>query len=74
MIGVVLQAASSNLAVMVTGRLIAGLGVEFVFAIIILYMSEIAPRKVRGAIVSGYTSPFSRRRGVHVRKTSSPLT
>lgn len=36
------------------GRLIAGFGVGFVSAIIILYMSEIAPRKVRGAIVSGY--------------------
>jgi sugar porter (SP) family MFS transporter len=33
---------------------IAGVGVGFVSAIIILYMSEIAPRKVRGAIVSGY--------------------
>lgn len=36
------------------GRLIAGFGVGFVSAIIILYMSEIAPRKVRGALVSGY--------------------
>ena len=36
------------------GRLVAGFGVGFVSAIIILYMSEIAPRKVRGAIVSGY--------------------
>jgi MFS family permease len=34
--------------------LIAGFGVGFVSAIIILYMSEIAPKKVRGAIVSGY--------------------
>merc|ERR1711977_518935 len=29
-------------------------GVGFVSAIIILYMSEICPRKIRGAIVSGY--------------------
>jgi MFS family permease len=29
-------------------------GVGFVSAIIILYMSEVAPRKVRGAIVAGY--------------------
>lgn len=36
------------------GRIIAGFGVGFVSAIIILYMSEISPRKVRGAIVSGY--------------------
>lgn len=32
----------------------AGLGVGFVSAIIILYMSEICPRKVRGALVAGY--------------------
>jgi MFS family permease len=38
----------------VAGRLISGVGVGFVSAIIILYMSEVAPRKVRGAIVSGY--------------------
>jgi sugar porter (SP) family MFS transporter len=38
----------------VAGRLIAGFGVGFVSATIIMYMSEIAPRKVRGAIVSGY--------------------
>jgi len=38
----------------VFGRLIAGLGVGFISAIIILYMSEIAPRKIRGALVSGY--------------------
>jgi MFS family permease len=37
-----------------TGRIVAGFGVGFVSAIIILYMSEIAPRKVRGTIVSGY--------------------
>ncbi|MCJ1389589.1 hypothetical protein MMC18_002446 [Xylographa bjoerkii] len=54
MVGVILQAASYGLGLLVAGRLIAGFGVGFVSAIIILYMSEIAPRKVRGAIVSGY--------------------
>lgn len=39
---------------LVGGRFVAGLGVGFVSAIIILYMSEVAPRKVRGAIVSAY--------------------
>lgn len=53
-VGVILQTASSNLGLLVAGRLIAGFGVGFVSAIIILYMSEIAPKKVRGAIVSGY--------------------
>ncbi|TVY60857.1 putative glucose transporter rco-3 [Lachnellula suecica] len=53
-IGVILQTASKGLGLLVAGRLIAGFGVGFVSAIIVLYMSEIAPKKVRGAIVSGY--------------------
>jgi SP family sugar:H+ symporter-like MFS transporter len=53
-VGVILQTASSAYGLLVAGRLIAGFGVGFVSAIIILYMSEIAPRKVRGALVSGY--------------------
>jgi len=44
----------TELALIVIGRLVAGFGVGFVSAIIILYMSEIAPKSVRGAIVSGY--------------------
>ncbi|KAJ5471247.1 hypothetical protein N7530_008604 [Penicillium desertorum] len=53
-VGVVLQTASASVGLLVAGRLISGFGIGFVSAIIILYMSEIAPRKVRGAIVSGY--------------------
>ncbi|KAJ6039695.1 hypothetical protein N7444_008600 [Penicillium canescens] len=53
-IGVILQTAASSLGLLVAGRLIAGFGIGFVSAIIVLYMSEIAPRTVRGAIVSGY--------------------
>ncbi len=53
-IGCILETVSTTLPVMVVGRLVAGFGVGFVSAIIILYMSEIAPKAVRGAIVSGY--------------------
>lgn len=53
-VGVVLQVVSTTVSVLVPGRLIAGIGVGFVSAIIILYMSEVAPKGVRGAIVSGY--------------------
>jgi MFS family permease len=53
-VGGILQIASSAVSVLVAGRLIAGVGVGFVSAIIILYMSAIAPKSVRGAIVSGY--------------------
>jgi sugar porter (SP) family MFS transporter len=42
------------LGAIVAGRLIAGIGVGFESAIVILYMSEICPRKVRGALVAGY--------------------
>ncbi|KAK4238595.1 general substrate transporter [Achaetomium macrosporum] len=57
MIGVVIQMITGNgdpLGAIVSGRLIAGLGVGFESAIVILYMSEICPRKVRGALVAGY--------------------
>ncbi|KAI1415194.1 general substrate transporter [Hypoxylon sp. FL1857] len=54
LVGVALQTASAGLALIVAGRLVAGFGVGAVSAILILYMSEIAPRKVRGALVSGY--------------------
>ncbi|PQE22418.1 monosaccharide transporter protein [Rutstroemia sp. NJR-2017a BVV2] len=53
-IGVILQTASTGLGLLVAGRLVAGFGVGFVSATIILYMSEICPKKVRGALVSGY--------------------
>ncbi|KAH7466471.1 putative glucose transporter rco-3 [Fusarium oxysporum f. sp. matthiolae] len=54
-VGVILQIASSGqLAVMVLGRLVAGLGVGFESAVIILYMSEVSPKKIRGAVVSAY--------------------
>lgn len=53
-IGAILETIATGVAVMTVGRVIAGVGVGFVSAIIILYMSEIAPKKVRGALVSGY--------------------
>ncbi|KAK3376381.1 general substrate transporter [Lasiosphaeria ovina] len=57
MFGVVIQmitGAGDPLGAIVAGRLIAGVGVGFESAIVILYMSEICPRKVRGALVAGY--------------------
>jgi len=53
-VGCILETASTGIAVMVVGRVICGFGVGFISAIIILYMSEIAPKKVRGALVAGY--------------------
>merc|ERR1711881_759178 len=53
-VGVILQVANEGLGLIVAGRLIAGVGVGFESAIVILYMSEICPKKVRGALVAGY--------------------
>ncbi|CCF40579.1 hypothetical protein CH063_11110 [Colletotrichum higginsianum] len=57
MIGVIIQMitnVNTALGPIVAGRLIAGIGVGFESAVVILYMSEISPKKVRGALVSGY--------------------
>jgi sugar porter (SP) family MFS transporter len=59
MLGVVIQMVlgtqgADPLGTLVAGRLIAGVGVGFESAIVILYMSEICPKKVRGALVAGY--------------------
>jgi MFS family permease len=54
-VGCILEvAAAGQLALFCVGRVIAGVGVGFISAVIILYISEIAPKAVRGALVSGY--------------------
>lgn len=54
-VGVACQMSySGQLALMTIGRCIAGLGVGFESAVIILYLSEVSPKKIRGAVVSAY--------------------
>ena len=53
-VGCIMETASTAVGLFCAGRFICGLGVGFISAIIILYMSEIAPKKVRGALVAGY--------------------
>lgn len=53
-VGVVVQISALSIPALSVGRLVSGFGVGFVSATNILYMSEVAPRKVRGAIVSCY--------------------
>ena len=53
-IGIILQTASTTVGLLSGGRFVAGLGVGFESAIVILYMSEIAPKKARGPLVAGY--------------------
>jgi MFS family permease len=52
-VGGILECASTGFEVMTVGRLVAGFGVGFISSVVILYMSEIAPKKVRGAVVAG---------------------
>ncbi|KAJ5675991.1 Major facilitator-type transporter ecdD [Penicillium macrosclerotiorum] len=52
--GVAGQVASHNVTGLVIGRLIAGFGVGGVSATVVLYVSEISPKKIRGTLVSIY--------------------
>ena len=53
-VGVAVQTATVNVGGLVAGRVVAGLGVGGVSAVVILYVSEIAPKRVRGVLVSIY--------------------
>jgi MFS transporter, SP family, sugar:H+ symporter len=53
-IGVAIQVAATTVNTLVGGRLVAGLGVGGVSAVVILYVSEISPKRVRGLLVSVY--------------------
>ena len=53
-IGVTLQVASTAIGMLIGGRIIAGFGVGLISAVVVMYMSEIAPKQIRGALVSGY--------------------
>ncbi|KAK9487527.1 general substrate transporter [Lipomyces starkeyi] len=53
-VGVILQCAASSIPLFIVGRVIAGLGVGLISAIVPLYQSEAAPKWIRGAIVSAY--------------------
>jgi SP family sugar:H+ symporter-like MFS transporter len=53
-IGVILQMAVASVAFLAAGRGVAGVGVGFVSATVIMYVSEIAPKKIRGTLVSCY--------------------
>ncbi|KAK2795993.1 hypothetical protein FQN51_009538 [Onygenales sp. PD_10] len=53
-VGVAVQVAATAVGPLVGGRLIAGLGVGGISSVVILYVSEIAPKRYRGAMVSVY--------------------
>lgn len=53
-VGVAVQVASTTVGALVAGRLVAGLGVGGVSSTVVLYVSEISPRRIRGLLVSVY--------------------
>lgn len=52
--GVILQTASTELKLFISGRFFAGFGVGLVSALVPLYQSETAPKWIRGVIVGSY--------------------
>ncbi|OAX83504.1 hypothetical protein ACJ72_02139 [Emergomyces africanus] len=53
-VGVAIQVGAGQVNDLVGGRLVAGLGVGGISSVVILYVSEIAPKRLRGAMVSVY--------------------
>ncbi|OJD16977.1 hypothetical protein AJ78_02911 [Emergomyces pasteurianus Ep9510] len=53
-VGVAIQVGAGNVNGLVGGRLVAGLGVGGISSVVILYVSEISPKRLRGAMVSVY--------------------
>ncbi|KAJ8096617.1 general substrate transporter [Lipomyces tetrasporus] len=51
-IGAILQSSSNGVAMLIAGRLIAGLCIGLTSSLVPIYQSEIAPRKIRGRVVS----------------------
>jgi major inositol transporter-like SP family MFS transporter len=53
-IGAAISALSPNLEVLMTGRVILGVGVGAASVLVPVYIAELAPSRVRGALVAGF--------------------
>ncbi|KAF3258239.1 hypothetical protein TWF192_000374 [Orbilia oligospora] len=51
-VGAIIQAASINIGMLVAGRIIAGFSVGMASSMVPVYQSEIAPKEIRGRVVS----------------------
>ncbi|KAI1077199.1 MFS sugar transporter-like protein [Whalleya microplaca] len=51
-IGSIVQCASQNVGMLCAGRVVSGLGVGIASSIVPVYMSEVAPKEIRGRVVS----------------------
>lgn len=53
-IGTSLQVIAKNLTVLIVGRVISGIGIGLISAVVPLYQAEAAEKNMRGAIISSY--------------------
>ncbi|KAH6853910.1 general substrate transporter [Chaetomium sp. MPI-CAGE-AT-0009] len=53
-IGGIFQVSATNIALLVVGRTVAGIGVGIVSVLVPLYQSEMAPKWIRGTLVCAY--------------------
>ncbi|KAI9737387.1 MAG: High-affinity glucose transporter rgt2 [Cirrosporium novae-zelandiae] len=53
-VGVVLQTVASAIPMFVASRFFCGLGLGIVTTVVPMYLSEAAPRKIRGSMISSY--------------------
>ncbi|KAK3309935.1 general substrate transporter [Chaetomium strumarium] len=53
-IGAIFQVCATNVALLVVGRTLAGVGVGIVSVLVPLYQSEMAPKWIRGTLVCAY--------------------
>ncbi|KAI9789877.1 MAG: MFS sugar transporter [Piccolia ochrophora] len=51
-VGSILQAAVHNIPMLVVGRIVAGIAVGIASSVVPIYQAEIAPREIRGRVVS----------------------
>lgn len=51
-IGSIIQCASQNVGMLCAGRVIAGLSVGIASSVVPVYQAEIAPKEIRGRVVS----------------------
>lgn len=51
-IGALIQASSVNLATMLLGRCVTGVGIGLLSCIIPVYLAEITPKSIRGKVLS----------------------
>ncbi|MDP4333324.1 sugar porter family MFS transporter [Curtobacterium sp. A7_M15] len=53
-LGALVSAVAPDLAVLLVGRVVVGLGVGAAFVLMPVYIAELAPSRIRGALVAGF--------------------